>query len=477
MKIKKFIKNNKKTLSFVFLLICFSFFLLCFCNRESDYLWHVTAGKYMLDNGTILKNDIFSWYMYGKEWMSHEWLFEIIIAFLRNVFGNIHLLIYLFICSFSLISILFFTNKKSYLKNTVFSLGWIIGLFVILYGFIQGRPHMISFSFLALTIYLYMDLFKNENSKKIYFIPLLSIIWSNVHGGSSSLVYLFGLVFVFAGIFKFKFSKIEASRISKKQIIKYFIIIFLSMIGICINPHGISMLIYPYMNMADNLMISNITEWQPTVLSELSHYVYFILVFIIVMILLLSKKKIKFIDLLLFGVTLFMGLKSVRFWPYIYIVMSYVIFDYIPDRKDDKGTNLIICVLGCLLLGIFIGNYNSIDLEKSILSDKMISTIKKESPDRLYNMYNYGGELIYNDIFVFIDGRADLYSKYNYKDYLNISYLESDYVELINKYNFDYFLVDSDYPIYTYLKYNDEYELIEYYKNSYLYKKKGLNLK
>ena len=155
--------------------------------------------------------------------------------------------------------------------------------------------------------------------------------------------------------------------------------------------------------------------------------------------------------------------------------MSYVIFDYIPDRKDDKGTNLIICVLGCLLLGIFIGNYNSIDLEKSILSDKMISTIKKESPDRLYNMYNYGGELIYNDIFVFIDGRADLYSKYNYKDYLNISYLESDYVELINKYNFDYFLVDSDYPIYTYLKYNDEYELIEYYKNSYLYKKKGLN--
>ena len=48
----------------------------------------------MLDNGIILKNDIFSWYMYCKEWMCHEWLFEIMIAFLRNVFGNIHLLIY-----------------------------------------------------------------------------------------------------------------------------------------------------------------------------------------------------------------------------------------------------------------------------------------------------------------------------------------------------------------------------------------------
>ena len=67
-------------------------------------------------------------------------------------------------------------------------------------------------------------------------------------------------------------------------------------------------------------------------------------------------------------------------------------------------------------------------------------------------MYDYGGELISNNIEVFIDGRADLYSSYNYKDYLNISKLENDYVKLINKYDFDYFLVDDAYPIYTYLE-------------------------
>ena len=87
-------------------------------------------------------------------------------------------------------------------------------------------------------------------------------------------------------------------------------------------------------------------------------------------------------------------------------------------------------------------------------------------------MYDYGGELIYNDIDVFIDGRADLYSKYNYEDYLNISYLEQDYVKLINKYKFDYFLVNERYPIYTYLKYNSNYELVYKYKNTYLYKEK-----
>ena len=158
MKIKKFLLDNRKFCSFIFLIICFSFFILCFYNKESDYFWHIKAGEYMISHN-ILKTDVFSWYMSGKEWMSHEWLFEVIIGYLKMIFGNLHLLIYPFISMLLLLMILFFTNKKEYMKNTIFSLGWIVGFFLIIYGFIHVRPHMISFSFLALTIYLYMDLF------------------------------------------------------------------------------------------------------------------------------------------------------------------------------------------------------------------------------------------------------------------------------------------------------------------------------
>ena len=86
--------------------------------------------------------------------------------------------------------------------------------------------------------------------------------------------------------------------------------------------------------------------------------------------------------------------------------MSFVVFDYIPERKDDKGTGMIMLVLGCLFLLPFIFSYGDIisRVDSFNLNDKMISTIKKESPERLYNMYDYGGELIYNNIDVFIDG-------------------------------------------------------------------------
>ena len=81
-------KNNKKiTWAFIFLIICLSFSMLLFMVRESDYFWHIKAGEYMFKNG-ILKMDIFSWFVKGKYWFSHEWLFEIIIYTFKLLFGK-----------------------------------------------------------------------------------------------------------------------------------------------------------------------------------------------------------------------------------------------------------------------------------------------------------------------------------------------------------------------------------------------------
>ena len=76
-------------------------------------------------------------------------------------------------------------------------------------------------------------------------------------------------------------------------------------------------------------MLNNIAEWQPTTLNKLSNYLYYLLLLFIIGTMLVSKKKIKFIDLLLLMVACYLGIKSIRFWPYTYIIMSYVIFNYL----------------------------------------------------------------------------------------------------------------------------------------------------
>ena len=126
-----------------------------------------------------------------------------------------------------------------------------------------------------------------------------------------------------------------------------------------------------------------------------------------------------------------------------------------------------------MLFGLFFVRRDSLKLKdySYLLLEKDIEVIKKENPKRLFNMYDYGGDLIYNDILVFIDGRADLYSDYNYDDYLKISTLDYDTEKLIEKYDFDYFLVDKKYPISTYLNNNSKYQFIYQRDDILLYKK------
>ena len=472
---KKSKKNNKKkklVLFFTIFVISMALFLLSFMRLEGDYFWHIKAGKYMVNHG-VLKKDVFSWYLNGKYWMSHEWLFEIILYCFKVIFRGYHLLAYGFVCITSLLLILFFANKENYLKNTIIGMLWVI-FAVILATFMQGRPHLISYNLLALTIWFLYDNYKNPDSKLIYFLPVVSIVWANVHGGSSNLSYLFCFMFLIVGLFNINFTKLEMKRISKKQALKYLIIALACMLCININIHGFKMFVYPYQNMLDKTMLNSIMEWQPTDLSNPAHYLYLLLVAVILFIMISNKKKkINLIDLSLFAVALVLGLKSVRFWGYIYIIMSFVIFNYIEDEELLNKPKRDLIVMSIILLSMACLNYKFLNhkLQRIHLNDEVIEIIKKEQPKRLFNMYDYGGELIYHDIPVFIDSRADLYSKYNYSDYLNISNLTKNFSSLMEKYDFDYYLVDNKFAINGYLASDFDYTVIYKDENVSLYKK------
>ena len=85
-KIKKYIEDNKYTLIFIFLLFALSLFMSSLFQKESDYFWHISAGKYMFDNKLILTKDVFSWFLNGTYWMSHEWGFDILIYIFNILF-------------------------------------------------------------------------------------------------------------------------------------------------------------------------------------------------------------------------------------------------------------------------------------------------------------------------------------------------------------------------------------------------------
>lgn len=472
MKIKQFILKHKLIFSFSIFLFCFGLFLMLFLRMDIDYFWHFKAGEYMVRHSTILTHDVFSWSLFSYPWISHEWLFEIILYSLYLVFGKYHLFIYVFFITLGLLFFLFLSQKKEYLKKLPFALLWTV-FFALVFTGLSGRPQLFSFLLLAVSVYLIFYYFYHPNSKRIYFLPIISLIWANIHGGSSNLPYLLCILALFCGLFQFSFSKIEAERISKKQIFTYLLVAFLCIIAVVINPHGIQMLFYPYQNMADSLMLSTIAEWQPSNLNSISHYVYFVFAFITLLVMIVSKKKIRLIDAIFYLFFLYLGLKSIRFWFFSYIVWTMFIFYYVPRRKLDSYSCFLLLSFSCLLLIIFASSFSySKVLSTKSLSDDAISMLKEEKPKRLFNYYDYGAYLIYQDIPVFIDGRADLYSKYTYQDYQDISRLSYRFPELIDKYQFDYFIVPRKSGIASFLLIDDQYKLIYKDKECFIFKTK-----
>lgn len=359
------------------------------------------------------------------------------------------------------------------LKNVRFTITWFFLSTFMIGGSIAPRPQMISYLLLAITLFLLYQKKNNENKKTIYLLPLVSIIWANVHGGSSNLPYILSFIFFLTSIIPIKQEKIESKPQTQKQKMSFFIVTILTLLAVTINPHGTKLLTYPYENMQDTFMLNTIQEWRHLNINNLSDLIILIMPLITIITLIKTKKKHDTIDLILLLLFTYLLFKSVRFAPLFFITSTYILFKYIKEKPYHTNLNILLPIFGLIFITFFLTKEKELQLRinEPVVSNEMIETIKEHHPEHLYNYYDYGGYLIDKEIKVFIDGRADLYSKYNYKDFYHLTFLNQNYLEILEKHNFDYLLVKNQTPLAYYLKNNANYQIIKEEKHITLYKK------
>ncbi len=463
-------KKHYKELILLLFIVAITFLSIQWIHLGNDYWWHIKAGSYMVKHHVILDHDIFSWYASSQHlsWMAHEWLSEILLYGFQQLFGSLHPIIFCTFFFLGTLLLLFGANRSKMLKNIRFTMFYFILALIFLSVGLLPRPHLISYFFLVLSLGLLFDLAKHEDSKKIYLLPLIAILWANFHGGSSNLIYILCFTFFFIGLFNCSLGKLEAKPFTLKQRRKYLTVGLLSIVGIILNPQGLKLLSYPYLNMQDGLMLSTIAEWQATNPNKLNNLAIFAYFAIVLFLIFKSPRKLQLLDGILLAMFAFLSLKSIRFWPLFYLVSGFIIFDYVNETPVSLFTARLLFAFSVFFLVASIP-WRPIELFTPVVPEKFIEIIKQKHPQKLYNYYDYGGYLIYRDIPVFIDGRADMYSKYNYQDYYHLSILESDYRKILDRYQFDMFLLDKGLPLVSYLEEQEEYEVLLDQGNTILY--------
>ena len=329
---------------------------------RADYdLWaRLVAGMSVLENGVVLKQDIFS-YTPVHAWFDHEWGASVVIylfAKMADVFGiaKIYTLAALQVILTFLIylSIFFSIKQKSDKKYSGYSI--ILFLLVVFASnavFASTvRCHL--FSFLFFTVWLFLLEYYRKTGKKtaLIVLPIMMLFWGNIHGGCLSGL---GILTIYA----------LGEFLNKKNPVPYLMTLLFSFGVLFINPYGAEYV--KFLFFAGTMAREYISEWQPTFslgVQTIKFQIYFVLVSIVFLINIV-KHKANFIfadktKLILIISTAVISLLHAKLIPFFVITSSIFLYEEIiallskikffrvanaPENKLTYAVILLFCLL------------------------------------------------------------------------------------------------------------------------------------
>lgn len=481
---KKSIKENQVFLLLAGILSSCLITMFSMGISGNDFWWHVKAGEWIAAFEKVPKLGIFSWYAMEERlpWISHEWLSELLYYMLYSRTGSTGMFCFCAGMAFLMCGMILIRNRRKINKSPWYSLLYLIPATVMLSMFFYGRPHIFSFFLLYGVVACLYRTKEKESSKAVYLIPILAVLWANVHGGSSNLPYILCFLFLLSGCADFTIGHITMKRWTRRQAAAYGTAGVLSVAAVLCNPFGIRMLLYPYTNMGDQLMLTVISEWAaPDAKEPMELFLMFVPVILAALAYLLADRKVEVTDFLLFLFFSFLFFRSARFIALFLIAASFCVLPYFPHSTmkicESRIEWATYGIFFLLIAGIWVMGVRQIiqtgakgELISRVLTEDCIKEIKKEldgaasdRPPRLYNAYDFGESLIFEEIPVFMDGRADLYSGHNLRDGMELSYLKRiggsekqsgfyDPQEVIDRYGFDFLLISKQEPLAVWLE-------------------------
>ena len=433
-------------------------------NGEDDFFWHISTGKYIVENKVVPDVDVFGFITQGQPWIPFEWLWDVNAYLIYSFTGFYGLYIINTIIGLLLFSIFFFLFRKFDIPLPLNIFALIILSLAIRYR-LEIKPHMISYLFFTFLLSILISFrYLNLNKKYLFIIPVIFLLWANFHMGVSLGLLLFG-IFILITIYEH-----FINHLYQRQLIYQLLLIFLlSVIAMLINPHHIYTYIYAYKHTQMKL-IDSIYEWMSpfhqNFLGKFFNILYILFLFGFLPVLFHYYKRKNYFFILIYLVFGLYSLTAVRFTiefiivaliPLTLIIKSYLLKNQkrifyiskaILPRVIVSGLLILMIVLipnGKLFRVLGFAKVFGIGIYEETFPVKVFDFIKQNNiqqiGERPYNSIDYGGFFIWN-----FWGKKNFIDSRNLNDSIYFSFVTiynrlAGYEKLISQFAFDYFIV------------------------------------
>jgi len=305
--------------------------------------WHIRTGQLILTTHAIPRVDPFSAQSH-ESWIAWEWLYDVIVGWLDRHAG-LNGVVWL---TAVVIASVFAGTFRLLLRRGDLLIALLLTLLVMGASMIHflARPHVLSWLFTLVWFWVLGSYESSSDARanpRIWLLPLLMLIWVNVHGG-------FLLGFVLLAIFwlgslgtrlHLKHSRIEESLgkiAAGKRVRALTEVGLLSAAASLVNPYGWHLHEHIYNYLTNLFLMDHIDEFQSPNFHRIAQRCFLLLLLIAIAALVANGRRLRASEILLVLFAVYAGLYASRNIPVSSMLLALAIAAVIPPLGLSRFT-------------------------------------------------------------------------------------------------------------------------------------------
>ena len=416
---------------------------------DIDFWWHVRTGEIILRTGTVPNTDPFSYTAAGQPWIVHEWLWELAMALITQ-YGGYATAVLLSASVVAITYAILYRLLRRLGANELLSAALVLWAAALAIRNLGVRPREFTLLFVAAYVSSLLR-FREGRPAHLWILPVLMLLWVNVHGAFMLGIALLGLVILS--------ETLSWARFGAKAPRRLWLCGGATIAAAAVNPAGPRMLLYPfsYYLQDSNPSFAAVSEFQSPNFHEPMSLLFAAGV-IVLMLLGVRRGRSALGDALLAGVFTLQALVSTRQISVSALVLAPVLvltlcnrFQWareLPASRLPAGFTIAnwLLLAALVLSGVAYASRPQISKLLQLGWEPKPGDMPVEGarfieqnrlPDPVFSDQGWGGYLIYRwypHRKVFIDGRIDMYGAEIVREYLQVATVKPEWRDVLDKY-------------------------------------------